>query len=83
MDAESEQVDLEDVGIGLGIVGCGLVVLAVPFALGLTDIPSWNSSSGDGSRCGLVVLPGGVLVVDGAGLEAAVQDAHESVRELA
>jgi len=29
-----------------------------------------------------VVLPGDVLVVDGAGLEAAVQDADESVREL-
>jgi len=39
-------------------------------------------SSGDGSRGDLVVLPGDVLVVDGAGLEAAVQDADKSVREL-
>jgi len=30
-----------------------------------------------------VVLPGDVLVVDVAGLEVAVQDADESVRELA
>src|SRR6476619_6331560 len=32
---------------------------------------------------GCVVLPGGVLVVVGAGLEAAVQDADQPVRELA
>ena len=43
---------------------------------------SLNLSSGVGSRGDLVVLPGDVLVVDGAGLEAAVQDADKSVREL-
>ena len=32
---------------------------------------------------GVVVGPGGVLVVEGAGLEAAVQDADEAVGELA
>jgi hypothetical protein len=31
----------------------------------------------------LVVRPGGVFVVRGAGLEAAVQDADEAVAELA
>jgi hypothetical protein len=39
------------------------------------DIPCSEMSSGGGD----VVCPGGVLVVEGAGLEAAVQDADESV----
>ena len=48
-----------------------------------TDIPSQNLSSGGVLGVGAAVLPGGVLVVEGAGLEAAVQDADEPVRELA
>ena len=44
-----------------------------------TDIPGFSkSSSGRG-----VVCPGGVFVVEGVGLQAAVQDADEAVRELA
>ena len=44
-----------------------------------SDIP-WFSPSSCG---GLVMCPGGGLVVVGAGLEAAVQDADQSVPELA
>ena len=46
---------------------------------GMTDIPCrFVSSGGD-----VLVLPGDVFVVLGAGLEAAVQDADEPVRQLA
>ena len=45
----------------------------------LVDIPCRSVSSGGD----VVVLPGGDFVVVRAGLEAAVQDADESVRELA
>src|SRR5215471_5167714 len=44
-----------------------------------TDIPGFSMSSGPGE----VVRPGGGFVVDGAGLQAAVQDADEPVGELA
>jgi len=40
-------------------------------------------SSGEVFGVRFVVLPGGVFVVDGAGLQAAVQDADEPVGELA
>src|SRR5262245_37730717 len=44
-----------------------------------TDIPGFSMSS----CCRVVVGPGGGLVVEGAGLQAAVQDADEPVGELA
>src|SRR5664280_3079697 len=52
----------------------------------MSDIP-WRSLSSNGGFQALAValvavLPGGVLVEKGAGLEAAVQDADEPVREL-
>ena len=59
------------------------VVSVEGFRFWVTDIPSWNLSSGGGLQGVLVVRPGGGLVVEGAGLEAAVQDADEPVGELA
>jgi hypothetical protein len=51
-----------------------------PVAVALeSDIP-WSSMSSCGG--GLVVCPGGGLVVVAAGLGAAVQDADQSVPEL-
>jgi hypothetical protein len=43
------------------------------------DILGFSVSSGAGE----VVAPGGVFVVGGVGLQAAVEDADEAVRELA
>src|SRR5215472_10146312 len=48
-------------------------------SINATDIPGFSMSSGPGE----VVRPGGGFVVDGAGLQAAVQDADEPVGELA
>jgi hypothetical protein len=47
-------------------------------ALTAADIPCFCLSSGDWK-----MSPGGGLVVDGAGFEAAVEDADEAVAELA
>jgi hypothetical protein len=48
------------------------------YMLNATDIPGFSSSS----RGGVVVGPGGLFIVGGAGLEAAVEDADEAIREL-
>jgi hypothetical protein len=49
-----------------------------PTSVNATDIPGFGLSS-----CGRVVVgPGGVFVVEGGGLQAAVQDADEPVAEL-
>src|SRR5215217_3283275 len=48
-------------------------------ARSVADIPGSALSSSDS----LVVGPGGVLVVDGVGFEAAVEDADEAVGDLA
>lgn len=48
-------------------------------ALSAADIPSFSMTSGTGH----VVAPGGVFVVASSGFEAAVEDADETVGELA
>jgi hypothetical protein len=48
----------------------------------LTDIPWLIPSSNEGLRVGVVVLPRGVLVVEGARFEAAMKDADKPVGEL-
>jgi hypothetical protein len=46
-----------------------------------TDIP-WAELSSCSLLIFLVVAPGGVLVITGAGLQTAVQDADQAVAEL-
>ena len=62
---------------GVGMVRTGLL------GYGQDRHPMPNLSSGVDVSVGAVVLPGGGLVVEGAGLQAAVQDADEPVGQLA
>src|ERR1019366_8660210 len=68
--------------------GAGLVTEPMTASEARTSWPMWSDtpwaelSSGCGERV-RCVLPGDCLVVGGAGLEAAVEDADEPVAELA
>src|SRR5215469_14502124 len=71
---------------------CGWRCAALPAGpAGMALLHNWRltrnaadiACSGTSSRGLLVVAPGGLLVVGGAGFEAAVQDADEAVGELA